>query len=193
LQGLLLTEIDHDIDGGEQQINVYNARGILFESRGPSWIYSVSNEHSTLYNWQFYGAQNVFVGGIQSESPYFQNAANVTAHSALEPYTPGQLSMFPEDPTFPDCEGLNATEAPGCQVAWALRVVKSTDIVMHGGGFYSFFTNYDNACSRPKSTRTCQQKLVETSYSCRLHFFSVWTVGSQQMISPQGFASNSFF
>jgi hypothetical protein len=51
MEDVWLWVADHDIDTTDQnQINVYGARGMLIESQGPSWVHSVSNEHSTLYN-----------------------------------------------------------------------------------------------------------------------------------------------
>lgn len=46
--------------------------GILVESQGPTWMYGTASEHNVLYQYQLYGAQNLFMGMIQTESPYFQ-------------------------------------------------------------------------------------------------------------------------
>src|ERR1700712_3124632 len=89
---------DHDIDSKDQtRINVYGARGILIESQGPSWFQSVSNEHSTLYNWQLAGAKNIYLSQIQSETPYFQAGQT----PSIEPYIPDV--NFRSDPEFTDC------------------------------------------------------------------------------------------
>ncbi|KAF3162705.1 hypothetical protein TWF788_001795 [Orbilia oligospora] len=39
---------------------------------GPSWFYGTASEHSVLYQYQLQGAKNIFMGLIQTESPYFQ-------------------------------------------------------------------------------------------------------------------------
>jgi glucan 1,3-beta-glucosidase len=44
---------DHELDRkGNGQINIYNGRGVLIESKGPVWLYGTSSEHSSLYNYQ---------------------------------------------------------------------------------------------------------------------------------------------
>lgn len=137
LENSWLWVADHDIDSKEQtRINIYGARGILIESQGPSWIQSVSNEHSTLYNWQLSGAQNIYMSQIQSETPYFQ-AGQTTS---LEPYPPGE--RFADDPEFPDCDETKQGKQDTCREAWALRIINSKHVYLYGGGFYSFFKDY---------------------------------------------------
>jgi glucan 1,3-beta-glucosidase len=192
---------DHDIESPEQtRVNVYGSRGILVESKGPSWFHSVSNEHSTLYNWQLSGAENIYLGQIQSETPYFQ-AGQLTADS---PYTPG-ASTFDEDPDFDYCltsqpsklsdfhgvlSGKKPSQSPQstgldtCREAWALRIIESSQVYIYGGGFYSFFNDYLDQCG--KSGSVCQQRLIDTSYSEEVWIYNLYTVGSQEVISPQG-------
>ena len=60
---------DHEMDlEDHEQIDIYNGRGLLVESQGPTWIYGSSFEHSMLYNYNFANAKDVFVGLIQSET-----------------------------------------------------------------------------------------------------------------------------
>ncbi|KAK6334538.1 hypothetical protein TWF730_003752 [Orbilia blumenaviensis] len=64
---------DHDLDVVSQdQIDIYVARGVLVESQGPSWFYGTASEHNVPYQYQLQGAKNIFMGLIQTESPYFQ-------------------------------------------------------------------------------------------------------------------------
>ena len=89
---------DHDLDF-DDQINVYNARGLLVESQGPVWMYGTAFEHSLLYQYNLHAARNVFMGMIQTETPYFQPASAtpfVTSNSTV-------LSVHDTDPTF--CTG----------------------------------------------------------------------------------------
>jgi glucan 1,3-beta-glucosidase len=153
-------------------------------------IYGTSNEHSTLYNWQFLGAENVYLGHIQSESPYY-HAANLDA-PADAAYPPGTGS-FPSDPMFDHCDGSGkgaakaAKAANGldtCRVAWAVRIVGSRNIFLYGGGFYSFFNNYQDTCA--KKGLVCQQHLIDTDFSDDLYLNGLYTVGAQKMVSPQG-------
>lgn len=60
---------DHELDlPGKDQIDLYNGRGMLVESEGPLWLYGSGSEHSMLYNYQFGGASNIYLGFLQSET-----------------------------------------------------------------------------------------------------------------------------
>jgi glucan 1,3-beta-glucosidase len=169
--------LDHDVESYEQtRINIYGARGVLIGSQGPSWIHSASNEHSTLYNWQLYNAKNIYLGAIQSETPYFQAGQT----DALRPYAPE--NRFPSDPEFPDCKETNGFDT--CKESWALRIIKSQNVYMYGGGFYSFFQDYKENCA--KHGKACQDKLLETDYSENIWLYNIYTVGSKEVMSPQG-------
>jgi glucan 1,3-beta-glucosidase len=179
----MLTKIDHDIDDeGEAMLNVYNARGVLIESRGPTWIYGSSNEHSSLYQWQFYRAQCAFLSHVQSETAYYQ-AGMATAEEVY----PTDDRFFSDDPLF-----LHCSEKPGfnnkCNEGWALRLVQSQFIYIYGGGFYSFFQDYKTTCSNNTQAAnvTCQDSLVDINYSGGLFMLNIFTVGANEVISPQG-------
>lgn len=172
---------DHDLDApvgsadttASTQINVFTARGILIESQGPTWLYGTSSEHHQLYQYQLSGAKNVYLGHLQTETPYYQPQPN-----ALSPYTPSQF--FQDDPLFEDCiSGVNST----CTNAWALRVLNSQDVVIYGGGFYSFFNAYEQQCLKGEN---CQQRLIDIGYTQGLWMFNLFTKGSYEVISPQG-------
>ncbi|KAH7303156.1 pectate lyase superfamily protein-domain-containing protein, partial [Stachybotrys elegans] len=170
---------DHDMDvqvaGGTpttsgSQIDVYTARGMLIESEGPCWFYGTGSEHHQMYQYQIANAKNIFMTHIQTETPYYQPTPD-----ASEPYA---LGAFRGDPMFGDCD-------PGskCLEAWALRVLNSRDVLIYSAGMYSFFWNYDQACL---DDETCQQRLVETSYTERLWLFNVFTKGSMEVFTPRG-------
>ncbi|KAF2398831.1 pectin lyase-like protein, partial [Trichodelitschia bisporula] len=168
---------DHDVESKLQtRINIYGARGVLIESQGPSWVYSVSNEHSTLYNWQLAGANNIYLGHIQSETPYFQAGQT----PSLRPYPPSE--HFAYDPEFADCGAAKGFDT--CREAWALRVIKSRNVYLYGGGFYAFFTDYKDDCA--KFGGVCQDRLIDTDYSEGVWMFNLFTVGGKEVISPQG-------
>ena len=63
---------DHELDlSDHRQINIFNGRGVLIESsQGPVWMYGTSSEHSQLYNYQLVNAKNIYMGAIQTETPY---------------------------------------------------------------------------------------------------------------------------
>jgi hypothetical protein len=59
---------DHDNDAqikdhktSDAQINIYSGRGVLIESQGPAWFIGTAVEHSTLYQYQLFGAHNVCI------------------------------------------------------------------------------------------------------------------------------------
>jgi glucan 1,3-beta-glucosidase len=183
-----LTRVDHDIDDPAQdRVNVYNGRGVLFRSQGPSWVYGTSNEHSSLYNWQFLAAENAYLGHIQSESPYY-HAANLDA-PADAPYPPG-VGRFPSDPLFDHCptsaqgDSKTTDEPDGCRAAWAMRIIASRNIFLYGGGFYSFFNNYQDTCA--KTGKVCQKDLIDTDYSGEVYLYGLYTVGAERIVNPQG-------
>ncbi|KAL4787440.1 pectate lyase superfamily protein-domain-containing protein [Aspergillus varians] len=155
---------DHELDlSDHNQINIYNGRGILVESKGPVWMYGTAAEHNQLYNYQISNAENIFMGLIQTETPYYQANPN-----ALVPFTP-QTKW--NDPDFATC----TTDA--CKKAWGLRVTNSTNVYVYGAGLYSFFENYGQTCLGG----SCQENMVEVDCS-DVHIFGLSTIASTNMI-----------
>ncbi|KAL4774483.1 pectate lyase superfamily protein-domain-containing protein [Aspergillus nidulans var. acristatus] len=156
---------DHELDlDDHNQINIYNGRGILVESQGPVWMYGTAAEHNQLYNYQISNAKNIFMGLIQTETPYYQANPN-----ALVPFTP-QDSW--NDPDFSYC----TTDA--CRKAWGLRVINSSSVYVYGAGLYSFFENYGQECL----DGSCQENMVQVDCS-DVHIFGLSTIASENMIS----------
>ncbi|KAL4871218.1 hypothetical protein BDV12DRAFT_164421 [Aspergillus spectabilis] len=157
---------DHELDRSDyNQINIYNGRGILVESKGPVWMYGTAAEHNQLYNYQVTNAENVFMGLIQTETPYYQANPN-----SLVPFTPQKAW---NDPDFSSC----TTDA--CRKAWGLRVTNSSDIYVYGAGLYSFFENYEQTCIGDDS---CQENMVEVDCS-DVHIFGLSTIATVNMIA----------
>lgn len=162
---------DHDIEDGNNnaQITVYAGRGLLVESRnGPNWIVASGVEHHQRYQYQFYRASNVFMGQIQTETAYYQpNPDSTIPFYAQSKY---------HDPTF-----LKGKDG------WGLRVVDSTDLVVYGAGLYSFFNNYNLACSQenPTSPR-CQKSIFSVEGDSKIRVFNLNTVGAQWMATIGG-------
>jgi len=60
---------DHELDlADHNQINIYNGRGALIESKAGVWMYGTAFEHSTLYNYNIANANDVYMSVIQSET-----------------------------------------------------------------------------------------------------------------------------
>ncbi|KAF3908941.1 hypothetical protein ABW21_db0206062 [Orbilia brochopaga] len=143
---------DHDLDSvGHGQISIYTGRGLLCEAEiGPVWMYGHAVEHNVLYNYQLVDTKNIFMGVIQTETPYFQSNPK-----AREPFPP--LAAW-QDPDFTASCAHEGDKISLCEKSYGLRILNSTDIFTFGAGLYSFFENYDTACIE---SRTCQQTMVE--------------------------------
>ncbi|KAL4902676.1 hypothetical protein BDW74DRAFT_169519 [Aspergillus multicolor] len=170
LENIWAWTADHDMEKSTQdQISVYSARGILVESQGPTWMYGTASEHNVLYQYQVSGAKNLYMGMIQTETPYFQPGPK-----APHPFSTG---LFPNDPDFTACSASSVT----CAVSWALRVIDSTSVYVMGAGLYSLFSNYNQDCL---DTGNCQQHGVEISQSTDTWLYNLVTKGVVEMVSP---------
>ena len=159
---------DHELDlPGFEQINIYSGRGVLIESKGPIWMYGTASEHNVLYNYQFLNAENIFLSVIQTETPYYQ--ANPDASVPFEP----QAAI-----SDPDYDALCTTE--DCKKAIGFRVLDSSDILLYGGGLYSFFENYAQECIE---TGNCQQDMVVIDDNSEVTIYGLATIASVNMVS----------
>ncbi|GAW18337.1 hypothetical protein ANO14919_078120 [Xylariales sp. No.14919] len=151
-----------EVDSSISQISVFSARGVLIESQDPVWIYGSSSEHTIMYQYETYKAKNVYLGHIQTESPYYQP----------EPVAPmpfnSSIVQFNGDPDFSDCEDK------GCKEAWGLRIIDSEDITVHSAGLYSWFDNYGQTCLKDE---TCQSRIMEVRGSSSVAIYNIFTKG----------------
>jgi hypothetical protein len=104
------------------------------ESTEPTFLYGTSSEHAVLYQYEFFNAKNVLASMIQTESPYYQPKPSVPS-----PFE-NALGDMPGDPEF------KCTDEEPCDSSWALRIINSTDIMVHGAGLYSWFNDYTRDC-----------------------------------------------
>lgn len=160
---------DHELDlSDHNQVNIYTGRGVLIESQGPVWMYGSASEHSALYNYQVSNAKDIYMGFIQTETPYYQSNPD-----ALVPFHPQQKW---NDPDFSTCK----TES--CKKAWGLRVMETEDLYVMGAGMYSFFENYSQKCV---DSETCQENMVEVDCS-KVHIYGMSTKASVNMVTSSG-------
>ena len=161
---------DHDLEpsANSAQINIFNGRGVLVESQGPVWMVGTAAEHSVLYNYQLSSASSVYMGLIQTETPYYQGNPD-----ARTPYASQTLLA---DPSFDSCTGAT------CARAWGLRIVNSTDVFIYGAGLYSFFDNYDQTCL---DTEDCQENMVSVE-SSQAYIYGLNTKASTNMVLVDG-------
>lgn len=157
---------DHDIEDPQgAQVSVFSGRGLLIESqKGHIWLVGTAAEHHVKYQYQLVNTHDIWMGLIQTETPYFQ--PNPTAPA---PFTFVDTDLH--DPDFvSDCAADSSATAqlpgsPPCAMAWGLRVVDSRNISIHGAGLYSFFNNYDTSCSAPGNGEHCQARMVYAGMS----------------------------
>lgn len=127
---------DHHIDSvGQTQIDIYSGRGLLVESNLATWLYGTAFEHNILYNYQFYKSSKVWMGMIQTESPYFQGWP-----AAPTPFE-NSLGQFAFDPPFDHCP--IEQDWYTCAFSWGVRIIYSQEIYVYGAGLYSWFQEYD--------------------------------------------------
>jgi hypothetical protein len=165
---------DHSLEpqAKDGQIDVFNGRGVLIEGEGPVWGWGTASEHSVLYNYQFNNASNIFLGAIQTETPYYQGNPDAT-----KPFT---VNAKFNDPDF---EAQCAGDQTGlCKRAWGVRAVNSKDIFVYGAGLYSFFDNYGQDCLL---TQSCQTNMVSLEDSA-VNFFGLSTKASVNMLTVNG-------
>ncbi|GAB1316002.1 hypothetical protein MFIFM68171_06212 [Madurella fahalii] len=178
MENVWLWTADHDID--EQlntQITIYSGRGIYIESEtGPFWLWGTGSEHHVLYQYQLANTKNVFMGQIQTETPYFQPVPN-----GLVPFNPVAAL---NDPDFrASCAGVQGN----CAAAWGLRVINSRDVLVYGAGLYSFFDNYSTACSTFAAGQTCQQRITSVEGpAVNVNIYNLNTIGTREMINRDG-------
>jgi glucan 1,3-beta-glucosidase len=162
---------DHELDlaAKPSQIDIYSGRGVFIESQGPMWMYGSASEHSVLYNYQLKNASNIYMGLIQTESPYFQS----------NPPAPAPFNLVADvDPPFDQYTDVLDKKA------WGIRIVDSSDILVYGAGLYSFFENYDQVCV---DQETCQNRVVSVEGTVNnLNLFGLSTKASVSMVSTAG-------
>lgn len=176
---------DHDLDDPDTNdanntmpmLSVYMARGMLVESKKPTWLYGTSSEHAIFYQYAFNNAKNVHAGMIQTESPYFQPNPKPPS-----PFI--KTKRYPGDQDFDICKRVDPNKGgtpAGCDASWAVRVLGSSDILISGAGLYSWFNEFDESCVDP---RTCQKSLVDMSNNGPgIEFLNLVTIGAKTMIT----------
>lgn len=100
-------------------------------------MYGHAVEHNVLYNYQLLNTKNVFMGVIQTETPYFQSNPR-----AREPFTPSAEWHDPDLEASCGLSIMESTESGLCEKSWGLRILNSSDVFAFGAGLYSFFENY---------------------------------------------------
>ena len=177
LENNWLWTADHDFDSSDNsQITIYSGRGLSIEStNGNIWLSGTGVEHNVYYQYQLAHTKNIYMGFIQTETPYYQPTPN-----ALQPFTP-VASRY--DPDFASsCSG----QSGNCAAAWGLRILDSSAVYVYGAGLYSFFNDYDTTCSNQGGSENCQQNIFSIESSSDVHVYNLATIGAQNMITEDG-------
>jgi glucan 1,3-beta-glucosidase len=176
---------DHDIeDPNYARTHIYSGRGVYVESqKGRLWFSASASEHHALYQYLFYDTREIYMGQIQTETPYYQPTPPAPA-----PFTPAPAY---HDPDFAaDC-AAGSSAAP-CAMAWGLRIHNSQDVAVYGAGLYSFFNDYNTSCSDIGAGARCQQRIFEVrdtdgaAPSANIGVYNLNTVGTRALVTRQG-------
>lgn len=124
---------DHNLDtSGSPIISV--GRGMLVEATKGTWLVGTGFEHNTLYQYNFYQAQNVFTAMQQTETPYFQGYNE----DVLAP-SPWANDLVASDPDFTNC-GVSDTS---CRMAWMEQIIQSSNLFLYGGCVWAFYDGHE--------------------------------------------------
>lgn len=119
---------DHGIDptAGSNANAIQTGRGALIESTSPTFFVGVAMEHCSLYSVHSHDAENLFLGMIQDETPYWQRD-----NPAPSKWTPNPTY---DDPDFSNC----AVGDINCRQAFGLHFDGGQDIFSYGSGVWTF-------------------------------------------------------
>ncbi|KAE9364334.1 glycoside hydrolase family 55 protein [Stipitochalara longipes BDJ] len=167
LENVWLWVADHDVDDASvTQITIFAGRGLLVESTaGAIWMYGTAVEHHALYQYQLSSTANIYMGEIQTETPYYQPNPNTAI-----PFT--AVPALNDPPVESDALGL--------------RILNSNNILIYGAGLYSFFSNYNVHCSDAGNGEWCQSRIFSVEQSSAITVYGLDTVGTQNMITVDG-------
>ena len=176
MENCWLWTADHDVDDTNlSQINIYTGRGLFIESSaGTIWLVGTAVEHHALYQYQFAHTTNIFMGQIQTETPYYQP-------------NPQAPSGFPLNTTLAD-PGFSyycpAGSPTNCAMAYGLRFLDAHNVFVYGAGLYSFFNNYSTTCSNAGNTAKCQPNILQydSAKTTDIYIQNLNTVGVTDMV-----------
>lgn len=178
MENVWLWVADHDVDDSSlKQITIYAGRGLYIESTaGTFWLVGTAVEHHTLYQYQLASTNNIFMGQIQTETPYYQPNPQ-----GAKPFSTVNTTI--NDPNFGTY--CPSGSSPTCSNAFGLRLVGSSNIFVYGAGLYSFFNNYSTNCSNADASSKCQPNIFtyDSAYTKGLYVQNLNTVGTTNMVT----------
>ncbi|KAJ3498335.1 hypothetical protein NLG97_g1205 [Lecanicillium saksenae] len=159
---------DHALDD-DFGANPSTAGGFLVESTKGTWLNGIGSEHNALYQVNIDGAQNVFLGFQQSETPYWQGV-----DSGLLTPEPWSNSLLASDPDFAWCGKSDAQ----CRMAVYQLVRDSSNVNIYGGGYWTFF----NGMQRKGCKGECQENAAIYFNNTKLTSFGISTHNVRTMV-----------
>ncbi|KAL5114437.1 exo-1,3-beta-glucanase [Pleosporales sp. CAS-2024a] len=169
---------DHDLDDANStQIAIFTARGMHVEATN-TFLWASGVEHHALYQYQFHNAHTLFAGFIQTETPYYMPSPDARS----QPY--GRSDTYSD----PDYATACAAVTGPCD-AYGLRILDSQNVMIYGGGLYSFFQHYDVSCSAPdapRGARLCQTRIFSVEGQSSVQWYALNQVGAQEMLTVNG-------
>ncbi|KAL6706614.1 exo-1,3-beta-glucanase [Coniothyrium glycines] len=174
---------DHDLDDPTStRVSIFTGRGLHVEGSNV-WLWANGVEHHAIYQYQFNTAQNIFAGFIQTETPYYMPSPD----ARTQPYT---TSATYADPNY----ATSCASGSTCS-AWGLRALNTRNLLIYGGGLYSFFRNYDLTCSAadaPDGFRNCQTQVMSVEGESSVQAFALSQVGVETMVTVDGVGKASW-
>jgi glucan 1,3-beta-glucosidase len=167
---------DHDLDADYPQ-HISTGRGALIEATKGTWLVGTAFEHNTLYQYNLYGAENVYIGMQQCETPYWQGAGS----SVLAP-EPWSVNTWIADPDYANCASGDAN----CRMAWFSLVQGGSDLHIYGSGFWSFFNNNGNCLGPNGSCQSNAVGLTNNPYPSNMYWYNLNTLGVLNMVVNMG-------
>ncbi|KAK6498769.1 hypothetical protein TWF481_011343 [Arthrobotrys musiformis] len=163
---------DHDLDlAAHAQITIFVGRGVLIESTNPIWLYGTASEHNVLYQYQLTNAENVYMGMIQTETPYYQS-------NPVAPL-PFSVNATWNDPDYSSiCTSLGGVST--CKKSYGVRTQNSNNILIYGAGLYSFFENYAQTCL---SDESCQKYMTSFEDTTNIRLYALTTKGAETLLT----------
>ncbi|CAI7617542.1 unnamed protein product [Penicillium glandicola] len=165
---------DHNLDSASLLTIISTGRGILVESTKGTWLTGTGSEHHWLYNYNFYNAQNVFAGLLQTETPYMQGQGEYQAAPA--PWT--AVAKY-GDPDFSWC----AAGDQKCRTALATNVDGGSNIALYNSAAWAFFDGYWNGLYNEPCNGNCQTNMMRvTNDPQNLVWYSIGTRMTDVMV-----------
>lgn len=164
---------DHNLDSDAITI-VSTGRGMLVESTKGTWLTGTGSEHHWLYQYNIHGAQNVYAGMLQTETPYMQGQGEYQAVPA-----PWTVDARYGDPDYSWC----AANDQKCRTALATNVDGGSDIAVYNSAAWGFFDGYWNGLYNKPCQGKCQKNMMRvTNAPQNLVWYSISTRMTEVMV-----------